>query len=219
MAAIGALAAATLVTDTSVIAAQSVQANLQRPPQKKKPKAVEMVPLLAVSRVTSPDRTFIECATESAISTMTKSQAEIAAARLSSIQSEAVRAFNTAADAYNSLADIASERRIKIATPTSFFEEERSPNPIDGAPVEPADVAYLTTRESALSGTIGMYANDVRDGRDPKVVAFARQMKSRLEHDLLLATVALQNLNSGDYGDRSGATSDASGASTVSDRP
>ncbi len=203
MALIGTLAAASLVTAAAAYATPSAQPTAH---PKKSPQGTEMVPLLAVSRITSPDRVFIECAAESAISTMTKSAAEIDASHLSSVQSEAVRAFNTAAAAYNSLADIAAERRISIASPTAFFQDERSPNPIDGAPVEPADVAYLTARESSLSGTIGMYANEIRDGHDPKVVAYAVQMKARLEHDLLLATVALENLNSGDYGDRSGST-------------
>jgi hypothetical protein len=203
------------VTSNAAYAAPSGAATAH---PKKTQTGTEMVPLLAVSRITSPDRTFIECATDSAISTMSKSAAEIDASHLSSVQSEAVRAFNTAAAAYNSLADIAAERRITIASPTSFFQDERSPNPIDGAPVEPADVAYLTAREAALSGTIGMYANEVRDGHDPKVVAYAVQMKARLEHDLLLTTVALQNLNSGDYGDRAGVASDAPSASAVSDR-
>jgi hypothetical protein len=216
MAMIGTLAAASIVTTSASGAASANQAGTH---PKKTQNGTEMVPLLAVSRVTSPDRVFIECATDSAISTMTKSAAEIDAARLSNIQSEAVRAFNTAAAAYNSLADIAAERRIKIASPTSFFQDERSPNPIDGATVQPADVAYLTAREASLASTIGMYANEVRDGQDPKVVAFAAAMKSRLEHDLLLTTVALQNLNSGDYGDRAGATSDdAPSTLTVGDR-
>ncbi len=214
MALIGTLAAAGIITSAPAYASPSAQPTAHR---KKAQKGTEMVPLLAVSRITSPDRIFIECAADSAISTMSKAAAEIDASHLSSVQSEAVRAFNTAAAAYNSLADIAAERRITIASAASFFQDERSPNPIDGAPVEPADVAYLTAREASLGGTIGMYANEIRDGHDPKVVAYAVQMKARLEHDLLLTTVALANLNSGDYGDRSGSASDATSASAGSD--
>ncbi len=199
---IGTLVAVSLAATGGVSAAEAGQP--------KADKKVVMVPILAESRVTSPDRAFIERATDSAIKTMTASQAEINSSRLGNVQGEAVRAFNTAAYAYNNLADIASERRINVATPSSIFAQDRTPNPIDGQPVAPADVEYLSARQQSLGRAIAIYSQEVKAGRDPIVVEFAKQMKSRLEHDLFLATLGIKALDSGGYGDRpsdSGASS------------
>ena len=199
---IATLTAASFATATGALAAHVGQ-------PKEVARVTEMVPLIAVSRVTSPDREFIERATNSAIKTMNTSQTEINTSHLANIQGEAVRAFNTAASSYNSLADIASERHINVASPSSIFEQEQTPSPIDGAPIAPSDVRYLTMRQQSLGRTIAVYATEVKSGHDPIVVSFARQMKARLEHDLILATLEVKSLDTAEYGDRP-AESDAS---------
>ncbi len=204
MAVIGAFASASFAGAVAQ-AAQPVQAST---PQKKPAKPTVMVPLLAVSRITSPDRTFIVNAIQSAITTMSASQAEMEASHQSDVQSVAVRAFNSAASAYNSLADIAAERRISVAAPGAIFDADQTPSAIEGAPMEPADIAYLSSRESALATAIALYSGEIEHGRDPKVVTFARQMKARLEHDLLVTTVALQSVNTAGYGDRPASSDD-----------
>jgi len=213
MAVTGALAIAAL----TISAAQATQ---PASTSKKTPKPTQMVPLLAVSRITSPDRAFIDRASASAIATMNSAQAEIASTHLSNAQDAAVRAFNSAAAAYNSLADIAAQRRIKLATPASIFQDDRTSVLSEDAKLEPADIQYLTAREAALSRTIAIYADEVKYGRDPIVVSYATQMKARLEHDLVVTTIGLQSLESGDYGDHTSSSTSSSDDDdlSVSDR-
>jgi hypothetical protein len=165
-------------------------------------KPTPMVPLIGMVRENTPDRAFVLRAAHEAIAAMESSRTEIARASTDSVQTEAVRSFNTAAAAYNGLADIASQRNMTLSTPSSLFIDDTSPTLTDGGQVGPADVAYFNARQAALLATIQMYRAEASKGHDPLVVSFAKRMAARLDHDLALMTLDVEHLDHDGYGDR-----------------
>jgi hypothetical protein len=85
---------------------------------------------------------------------------------------------------------------LHVVAPSSIFQSDRTP-PIadDGLTASPADFAFANGAQSSLVKAIALYRDEMRTGKDRAVVAFATKMEARLEHDLDLATIDIQHLD------------------------
>ncbi len=153
-----------------------------------------MIPILEVKRLTSADHVFIDKALAMAVSSMAAANAEIGVAGTTDVQDEAVRSFNTSAAAYNALAEIAAKRDMKFPKPEASQLDDTPALAQDAKP-GPQDVKYVGATHTGLQSAIDLYYDEARHGKDKLARDFAAQMRPRLEHDLELVTIDIENMN------------------------
>ena len=158
------------------------------------PNPTTLIPIIEVKRVTSADHTFIAKAIDMAIATMEAANQEISVASTTDVQDEAVRSFNTAAAAYNGLADIASQRDMTTEKPKASQLDDAPALAQDAKP-GPQDVRYVTTTQQTLEQTIALYHAEAQHGHDRLAVDFAAKMHPQFVHDLELVKVDIENID------------------------
>ena len=153
-----------------------------------------IVPLFFLDRETSADHAFVRKAIDLAIANMMASQHEIAVAQTVIVQDEALRSFNTSAAAYNGLADIAAERRMTFAKPSTFVVDQTPSLAQDPSP-SAEDFRYVSACQASLNDLADLYHSEAQHGKDPLVVAFAAKIRPRIVRDLELVADDIERLN------------------------